>query len=355
MPLSFATLTEFYEAPFDTLIDVRSPAEYAEDHVPGAISLPALSNEERTRVGTIYTQESPFRARKIGAALVARNVAAHLEGPLAEKDGGWQPLVYCWRGGQRSGAFASILSQIGWRTQTVEGGYRTYRRLVAGMLHETALPHRLILLDGNTGSAKTEFLELLAVRGVQVVDLEGLAAHRGSLFGAVTGGQPSQKAFESALAEAFTRADPARPVVVEAESSKIGELLVPPSVWAAMRAAPAIRIVASLRARARYLARAYADITADRELLASTLDQLIPYQGRAQVEAWQAMAAVGDDVSLAGELMARHYDPRYEKWRSGHDREVLAEVEAGTLDGDDLERAADRIADAVSGWQVRSQ
>ena len=172
MPLKLTTLKQVFQAPFDTVIDVRSPAEFAEDHIPGAISLPALGNEERARVGTIYTQDTPFKARKIGAALVARNVAAHLDGPLADKPGGWQPLVYCWRGGQRSGSFASILSQIGWRAQTIEGGYRSYRRLVVQAMHEEALPHRLILLDGNTGTAKTELLALLA-------------AHRGSLFGGV--------------------------------------------------------------------------------------------------------------------------------------------------------------------------
>ena len=236
MPLTFDSLSAIHAAPFDTLIDVRSPAEYAEDHIPGAISLPVLSDAERARVGTIYTQQSAFRARKIGAALVARNAAKHIEGPLADHDGGWRPLVYCWRGGQRSGSFASILAQIGWRAETVAGGYRTYRRLVVRAMHEAPLPHRLVLLDGNTGTAKTELLGLLAARGVQVVDLEGLAAHRGSLFGAVARAQPSQKAFEGALAAAFDSLDTARPVVVEAESSKVGEVLVPPSVWAAKRA-----------------------------------------------------------------------------------------------------------------------
>lgn len=344
MPLRFDSLAAFLESGFDTLIDVRSPAEYAEDHVPGAISLPAMSNAERARVGTIYTQDSPFRARKIGAAIVARNVAAHLEGPLAEKDGGWRPLVYCWRGGQRSGSVATILSQIGWRTETVEGGYRSYRRLVVDMMHEAPLPHRLILLDGNTGTAKTELLYLLAARGVQVIDLEGLARHRGSLFGAVSAPQPAQKAFETGLATAFTRLDPAQPVVVEAESSKIGELLVPPSVWAAMRAAPSLRVAAPLDARARYLARTYAHLTAVPAALAATLDRLIPFQGREKVAAWQALAAAGDHATLAGELMRDHYDPRYAKWRVRQESRDLATFDLPDLHPEDLERAADAIA-----------
>jgi tRNA 2-selenouridine synthase len=343
MPLTFPDLRAFYEAPFDSIIDVRSPAEYAEDHVPGAISLPAMSNEERARVGTIYTQQSPFLARKVGAAIVARNVAAHLEGPLADKDGGWRPLVYCWRGGQRSGSVATILSQIGWRAQTVEGGYRSYRRLVAGAMHETALPHRLVLLDGNTGTAKTEILARLDARGVQVVDLEGLAAHRGSLFGPVARPQPAQKAFEGMLARAFAGLDPARPVVVEAESSKIGELLVPPSVWAAMTRAPRIRVAAPLEARARYLARAYADLTAEPAALAATLERLVPFQGRAQVSDWQTQAAEGAYARLAGELMERHYDPRYAKWRARQEAPDLAELALPDLGPENLEDAAARI------------
>ena len=347
MPRSFTSLAEIYAAPFDTVIDVRSPAEFAEDHVPGAISLPVLSNDERARVGTIYTQEAPFKARKIGAALVARNAAAHIEGPLAGHDGAWKPLVYCWRGGQRSGSFASILSQIGWRAETVEGGYRSYRRLVVAAMHDDPLPHRLVLLDGNTGTAKTELLGLLAARGVQVVDLEGLAAHRGSVFGAVARPQPAQKAFESGLARAFAGLDPARPVLVEAESSKIGNLLIPPSVWAAMTCAPRLRVSAPLDARARYLARAYADMVADPAALRDVLALLIPFHGRDQVAAWQGMAETGQFVALAGELMARHYDARYAKSRDARAGATVTEVAVGDLTAPDLERAADRLAEAL--------
>ncbi|MFN5828613.1 MAG: tRNA 2-selenouridine(34) synthase MnmH, partial [Rhodobacterales bacterium] len=222
MAVTLASLTQVAALGFDDVIDVRAPAEWAEDHIPGAVNLPVLDDAERARVGTIYKRENPFRARKVGAALVARNAAAHLEGPLADKPGGWRPLVYCWRGGQRSGSFASILSQIGWRVETVAGGYKTYRSLVVQALYDAPVPSRVIVLDGNTGTAKTELLALMAERGVQVIDLEGLANHRGSLFGGRAGGQPSQKGFESRLAMALAALDPTRPLVVEAESSKIG-------------------------------------------------------------------------------------------------------------------------------------
>ena len=343
MPLKLTTLKQVFQAPFDTVIDVRSPAEFAEDHIPGAISLPALGNEERARVGTIYTQDTPFKARKIGAALVARNVAAHLDGPLADKPGGWQPLVYCWRGGQRSGSFASILSQIGWRAQTIEGGYRSYRRLVVQAMHEQALPHRLILLDGNTGTAKTELLALLAARGAQVVDLEHLAAHRGSLFGGVEQPQPSQKAFEGALARVLGDLDPSRPVVVEAESSKIGSVLIPGSVWRAMRAAPRIQIRAPLAARAAYLARTYVDLTTGSELLLDRLARLVPFQGHARVTHWQNLARDRRFQQLASELMSEHYDRRYDKSRGQADPGQVSELALERLEPDDLEQAADRL------------
>ena len=183
MALTLTHLHDLAAPGFDTIIDARAPAEYAEDHLPGAISLPVLDDAERARVGTIYKQVNPFTARKIGGALVARNVAGHLEGALADKPGGWRPLVYCWRGGQRSGAFATILAQVGWRVDTIAGGYKAWRALVVAALQQADVPSPVVVLDGNTGTAKTDILAELAARGLQVIDLEGLANHRGSLFG----------------------------------------------------------------------------------------------------------------------------------------------------------------------------
>ncbi|MEP1254329.1 MAG: tRNA 2-selenouridine(34) synthase MnmH, partial [Alphaproteobacteria bacterium] len=182
MPIELTSLADLANLPFDDVIDVRSPAEFAQDHIPGAINLHALSNEERARVGTIYVQQDPFLARKIGAALVSRNVANHLEGPLSDRDGGWRPLVYCWRGGQRSGSVAIILKQIGWRTDTIAGGYQHYRRLVARAVYDAPMPAPVVVIDGGTGTAKTRLLSHLAQQGAQVIDLEAMAEHRGSLF-----------------------------------------------------------------------------------------------------------------------------------------------------------------------------
>ena len=347
MAVTLTSLADLAALGFDDIVDVRAPAEYAEDHLPGAISLPVLDDAERARVGTVYKQISPFTARKLGAALVARNAAAHLEGALADKPGGWRPLVYCWRGGQRSGSFATILAQIGWRVETVAGGYKAWRALVVRAVYDTPFPAPVVVLDGNTGSAKTEILNLLPALGVQVIDLEGLARHRGSLFGA-QGAQPSQKAFEAALALAIAALDPQRPVVIEAESSKVGERRLPPEIWKAMVAAPRVVIAAPLAARAAYLTRAYADMTADARRLTATVDLLRPSHPGALIDDWQAMAAAGAYQALAEGLMARHYDPRYEKHRA---RMVpgFVEVAAESLAGDALPVLADRVAEAVRG------
>ncbi len=343
MALEFPDLPALYAHGFDTVIDVRSPAEYAEDHLPGAINLPVLDNDERARVGTIYVQQSPFLARKLGAALVFRNAANHIECSLSHHEGHWRPLVYCWRGGQRSGSFTWMLQQIGWRAEVISGGYRTYRRLVTRYLYDAQLPHRLVALDGYTGTAKTELLTFLRVRGVQVLDLEALANHRGSLLGDQPGGQPSQKAFETALAAELSALDPARPVVVEAESSKIGALNLPPSLWAMLRKAPRIRVSAPLEARADYLARAYDDILSDGERLIDRLALLRYHRGHEVVDGWLARIAAEDKVGLTRALMEQHYDPAYDKSRRAHEVEVIAQLRTETLGSDDLERLAGKI------------
>jgi tRNA 2-selenouridine synthase len=352
MAITLSSLSQLAALGFDDIIDVRSPAEFAEDHVPGAINLPVLDDVERAEVGTIYKQDSPFRARKVGAARVAANASRHLQGPLADKSGGWRPLVYCWRGGQRSGSFASILAQIGWRVELVSGGYKAYRSLVVEALYDAVFPCPVILLDGNTGSAKTELLHRLAARDVQILDLEGLAHHRGSLFGAMAGGQPSQKAFESALAGAIARLDPMRPVVVEAESSKVGNCRLPPGLWKAMAAARRVEVVAPVAARARYLLTAYADLTADTARLASVVNRLRPAHSATQIAAWQVMVNQGDFEQLAAGLMAEHYDPRYARHRARLEPAAARSSEifgVEDLSQDALDTLADRMAKAISG------
>jgi tRNA 2-selenouridine synthase len=343
MPKTFASLSDIYDHGFDTVVDVRSPAEFAEDHVPGAINLPSLSNDERAEVGTIYTRVSPFLARKLGASLVLRNVADHIAGPLKDHKGSGQPLVYCWRGGQRSGVFTTILKEVGWRADTIQGGYQTYRKLVQNTLYETPLPNQLILLDGYTGTAKTALLPLLEERGVQTIDLEGLARHRGSLLGAMPGGQPAQRGFETALAQALHKLDPNKPTIVEAESSKIGQINLPPSLWAKMVASARIDLVAPIEARVGYIAEDYADILRDPETVSHRLEPLRRVRGNAIVDNWQSLQDAGDYAGLAGALMRDHYDPSYAKSRRVDERQMLGTITAETLDHDGLQRAADAL------------
>jgi len=334
---------------FDAVIDVRSPSEFAEDHAPGAINLPVLDDEERARVGTVYVQDSPFKARRMGAALVARNIARHLETALADRPGDFRPLVYCWRGGQRSNAMATVLAQVGWRTAVLAGGYRTYRRRVQQRLYEDELGLDLVLLDGGTGSGKTELLPRLQALGVQTLDLEGMAEHRGSLLGALPGrAQPSQKLFESRLLAALEALDPARPVVVEAESSKIGDRMVPPALWRLMVRAPRVELEVPRSERARYLVGAYADLTADPAALKVLLARLPRELGRAKVEELGRMADAGAFRDVADALIELHYDPAYARSGRKETRQLLGRAAAASLDGPGLAAAAEAVAALVA-------
>ncbi len=343
MGFSFSTLDELFTHQFDDVIDVRSPSEFAEDHLPGAINLPVLDDDERTQVGTMYVQDCPFKARKLGAALVSANASRHLLGPLANKDGRWKPLIYCWRGGQRSGSFGSILSQIGWRVEVLEGGYRSYRRLVVSQLHDTTFEGRVVLLDGNTGTAKTDILKACSKLGLQTLDLEGLARHRGSIFGARSGSQPSQKQFESEVARELAKFDLKRPIVIEAESSKVGERLVPPALWRAMCEAPRIRIEAPVSARADYLVRTYPELVEDTAELKRLIAKLSPFYAKERLADWFQHVDERRFADLAEALIGCHYDPRYRK--SGHT--YVQSITLDALDGGAISAAAKMVHSAV--------
>jgi len=300
---------------FDAVIDARSPSEFALDRLPDAINWPVLDDEQRRVVGTIYTQQSTLQARKIGAAMVARNIADHVERQLADKPREWQPLVYCWRGGQRSGALAWYLSEIGFRTTRLTGGYKAWRAVVREQLQTLPRGFEFHVLCGRTGSGKTRLLQALRAHGAQVLDLEALACHRGSILGGLPGvAQPSQKRFDSLLWRALRQFDAAAPVFVESESRKIGALRVPESLIDHMRSRGCcLRVQLDDNARVQLLLRDYAHLRDDPAALNRLLDGLTELRGRQQVRAWQEDARAGRWEALFRSLMLRHYDPLYER------------------------------------------
>ncbi len=334
-------------ARFDAIIDVRSPDEFRDDHLPGAISLPVLSNDERAMVGTIYKQESPFKASRIGAAIVARNIAAHLETSLVEFPKTWRPLIYCWRGGMRSNAMATILSSIGWPVGVIEGGYRTWRREVTAGLDQSPAPLPIVLIDGETGAGKTALLQTLAARGAQVVDLEALACHRGSAFGDWPDQpQPAQRLFESQLWTALRSADLTQPIFVEAESARIGARRVPRRVWLAMRSAPRVALQMPVFARAAALVAAYPDAVADSARVIAALSRLKGQHADETLEAWRALAMAGDHAAFAHALIEAHYDPLYARARKRLSAEPVLRVSLADVSAAELTRAADAILTA---------
>ncbi len=293
-------------------IDVRSPAEFAEDHVPGAASHPVLTDVERAMIGTLHARESAFAAKRAGAAIVSRNIAALLETAFRDKPREWAPLVYCWRGGKRSRALTHVLNEIGWRAVQLEGGYRAYRRHVREQLATLPGGFGYRVVCGLTGSGKSRLLRALDATGAQVLDLEHLAAHRGSLLGTLPDQpQPSQKRFESLLLDALQRFDPARPVYVESESKRIGALQVPDALLEAMRAAQCVKIELATALRIALLREEYAHFLDDVASLARQLAPLVALHGRETIERWNAAARAGDWDMLVGELLVQHYDPTY--------------------------------------------
>jgi tRNA 2-selenouridine synthase len=297
---------------YDSIIDVRSESEFALDHVPGAINCPVLNDTERAQVGTIYKQKSTFEAKKIGAALVAKNIALHLQHTMADKPRDWKPLIYCWRGGNRSGAMAHILAKIGWPAVQLDGGYREYRRSVLSLLDSEPGTLSFRVICGTTGSGKSRLLASLANEGAQVLDLEQLAAHRGSVLGGLPGEpQPSQKMFESRIWQKLRSFTALRPVYVESESKKIGNLRVPEKLMDKVRASACVHLQTSIADRVALLIEDYPHLVADSTLLGSQLDHLVALHGHAKIGTWRDMAQTGEIPKLVEELLTQHYDPAY--------------------------------------------
>jgi tRNA 2-selenouridine synthase len=331
---------------FDVVIDARSPSEFALDHIPGAINCPVLNDEERRIVGTLYKQVGPFEARRVGGAMVAANLAIHLREKFADKPPKWRPLVYCWRGGLRSGSMVNWLRLVGWDAQQLAGGYKTYRHHVLAQLRALCPQLMLQVVVGATGSAKTRVLHALAQRGAQVVDLEALACHKGSLLGGIPGvHQPTQKHFDTLLCTQLEGLDLQRVVYVEGESARIGKVALPQLLVDTMRRASCIEVVASPDTRLEFLLRDYAYLGDDPQGLCTQLDRLKVMQGKETVARWQAWAMDGNLSELFAQLMAMHYDPLYIRSQTAHfaqwDQRLRVDASSLTPSG------VDAVADAI--------
>ncbi len=298
---------------FDLVIDVRSPAEFALDHIPDAVNFPVLSNDERTQIGTLYKQVSPFAAKKLGAALVSKNIAEHIEKHLLELPREWRPLIYCWRGGERSGAFTHILNRIGWKAMQLESGYQGFRRTVIDGLEQAASTFTFQVICGMTGSGKTRVLQEVGQLGHQILDLEGLAVHRGSVLGNEPNiDQPSQKGFETALWNALRKLDPAKPVVVESESKKVGGLHIPDTLMEKIRNGACIELRSSTQTRVSWLIREYHHFLTGTDNFKDKLALLTTHYGKVQIAKWNEAIDAGNFPELVEELLVKHYDPSYQ-------------------------------------------
>lgn len=297
---------------FDAIIDARSEDEYLEDHLPGAVNWPTLNNEERRAIGTLYQQVNTFEAKKRGAAMAARNIAGHIEREVIDKPKDWKPLAYCWRGGKRSGSLSLVLDQIGFKTTLIEGGYKAFRAAVVADIPAQAARLNFRVVCGTTGSGKTRLLHALAAQGAQVLDLEGLANHRSSVLGALPGvAQPTQKRFDTLIWDTLRRLDPERPVFVESESKKVGNVAIPTRLVERMRASPCINLNLAEDERIALLLEDYDFFVQNTAFFCHRLDALVEVRGKGVVENWKALVRQGDMRSVVAELLSLHYDPGY--------------------------------------------
>jgi len=304
------------------LIDVRSPAEYNHAHIPGAKSLPLFNDEERKIVGTAYKQESREQAIKIGLDFFGPKMRAFVEQVETWRSGSDKSLaIYCWRGGMRSGAVSWLMDLYGFKVYTLAGGYKAYRIEV---LKSFDKPFPLKVLGGYTGSGKTVVLKALEERGEPVLDLEAIASHRGSAFGAYKmNAQPSQEMFENLLFQklysmGYTIQPELPPLWVEDESQRIGDLNIPISFWNQMRRSPLYFLEIPFEKRLDHIVEDYGDCSAERlvQSIERIAKRLGPQHAKAAIELLKE-----NNIKEAFRILLLYYDKRYLKGL--HNREDL--------------------------------
>jgi len=311
-----ARIISFEASLLDThcIIDARTPLEFAEDHLPGAINVPILTDAERVEIGTLYKQQGPQAARIRGLELTCHRFPA-IVATIAEAAKGQPVLVYCWRGGLRSESIAMLLEMTGYPVAKLAGGYKSFRSIVTSFFESVSLPVQLVVLHGMTGSGKTEFLQQLPQQRYTVIDLEGLARHRGSAFGSLgLGEQPPQKRFETLLWDTFRKAPTDRPIVVEGESKRIGRINLPGNLYEVMAASTKVWCDVSVATRVKRLSAEYAR-EEYRQPMAEALERIKKKLGGPQYLELQHKLAAWDIPGVAQDLIEQYYDMLYYRVR----------------------------------------
>lgn len=299
------------EIPGAVFIDVRSPSEYRQDSLPNAVNIPLLSDQERADIGKVYHQQGPEQAKILGLRTVSPRLDQIVQ-QYKEIARGHPVIVFCWRGGQRSQSVAALLEAAGITVYCLDGGYRAYRRKVKEYLYDTPLKPTVVVLHGLTGVGKTEVLGELEKLGLAVVDLEKLACHRGSAFGSIgLPVQPTQKTFESRLFHLLKSQEQERFLVTECESRRIGRLMIPPVLFAAMNCGLHVLLYADRRTRVARLLRIYHDSRTDHGELSAAINQLVPRLGRETVNRLQDQIQAGNLEPVVETLLTDYYDPLY--------------------------------------------
>ena len=250
-------------------------------------------------------------------------------------------MIYCWRGGQRSKAFSIVLSEVGWRTYQLSGGYKEYRNDIIKYLDNVGIKLKIILISGKTGSAKTKILHSIRDQGAQILDLEGLARHKGSLLGAIPNlKQPSQKLFESLLFYEINKLNLKKNIFIEAESSKVGNVHIPKSIWSNMILSKRIEVVADVNTRAKFLIDDYHYMCKNPILIEPMIKGLKSRLSNDLIDSWKKLIDKKKWFELTKSFLENHYDSSYSSNTIKNDRKVLKEVRATTLNNDDIKKIA---------------
>ena len=330
------------------IIDVRSPAEFKNDHIPGSTNIPILNNNERHRVGLKYKQVNPFKAKIIGASLISKNISKFLEKNLSNKTGSWHPLIYCWRGGQRSRSLALVLNEIGWRVSVLQGGYKNFRGKVLNELDDVE-KFNFKIIQGQTGSAKTKILSSLKKNNAQVLDLENLACHRGSLLGKeINKKQHSQRYFETLLHNSILKFDSKHPVYLESESSKIGDLHIPKKLWKKFNNSERILLKAPTNERVKFLLHEYSHLTKKNDLLEPFLKGMAGRYSNKIIDHWKELIQNKDWENFVREVLENHYDPKYNFSEIKHKDKINFKIEIKKLDKLNVDKTSKKILNYIN-------